>query len=363
MLTSLFLGLSACAVPAAGGGRAPLDQRELRAALQAELDRQGLPGASVALIDHGEVVFSTGLGFANLEHRVPATAQTIYQSGSAGKQFTAALVMLLAQDGRLALDDHVAQHLPGTPPAWQDITVRHLLTHTSGLADPYEKLDLTRDRSDAELLAIDAEIPLLFSPGTGWSYSNMGYHVLGFLCSHVGGRFYGDQLVERVFRPAGMATARVIDERALVPHRAAGYERDEHGLRNQSWVAPNLNRTGDGSIYLSVLDFAAWTLALEQGTVLSPAAQATMRRACGLADGSTRPYGFGWSLEPFSGPDGPRPAISHGGAWQGFTSDWTWLVDDRLAVVVLTNQAGADPAALSAIALRHALRPAPSNGR
>lgn len=148
-----------------------------------------------------------------------------------------------------------------------------------------------------------------------------------------------------------------------MPHRAAGYERDEHGLRNQSWVAPNLNRTGDGSIYLSVLDFAAWTLALEQGTVLSPAAQATMRRAAGLADGSTRPYGFGWSLEPFSGPDGPRPAISHGGAWQGFTSDWTWLVDDRLAVVVLTNQAGADPAALSAIALRHAVRAAPPDRR
>jgi CubicO group peptidase (beta-lactamase class C family) len=158
----------------------------IAAIVREELARQNIPGASVAIVEHGRLVHAEGYGFANLEHEVPATKDTIYQSGSTGKQFTAALVLLLANDGRFGLDDPIAQHLPGTPPSWEKVTIRQLLQHVSGLADPYEKLEVTRDYTEAELLAIDGQIPLLFEPGTKFSYSNMGYHVLGFLCSHVG---------------------------------------------------------------------------------------------------------------------------------------------------------------------------------
>lgn len=332
-ILALFAG---CTVPERSDEPAP---DPIAAIVREELARQQIPAASVAVVEHGRLVHAAGYGMANVEHQVPATAETIYQSGSTGKQFTAALVLLLANDGRFGLDDPIARHLPGTPPSWANITIRQLLQHISGLADPYEKLDLTRDYTEAELLAIDGQIPLLAEPGTRFSYSNMGYHVLGFLCSHVGGAFYGEQLAQRIFGPAGMRTARIISERALVPHRAAGYELEDGRLLNQTWVAPSLNTTADGSIYLSVLDFVAWDLALTQGTPLSGDLQAVMRTPARLANGQLSPYGCGWSVHPIEG----REAISHGGAWQGFTSFYLRLPKEELSVIVLTNLAGADP--------------------
>jgi CubicO group peptidase (beta-lactamase class C family) len=314
----------------------------IAAIVREELQRQKIPAVSLAIVERGRLVRAEGFGFANLEHQVPAKAETIYQSGSIGKQFTAALVLLLAQDGRFALDDPIARHLSGTPPSWARVTIRQLLQHTSGLADPYAKLDLTRDYTEAELLAIDGELPLLFEPGAKFSYSNMGYHVLGFLCSHVGGAFYGEQLAQRIFAPAGMRTARIISERELVPHRAAGYELEGDQPVNQSWVSPSLNATADGSLCLSVLDFAAWDLSLTRGTPISAELQAVMREPARLANGTLSLYGCGWSVEPFEG----REAISHGGAWQGFTTFYLRLPREELSVIVLSNRAGADPGAI-----------------
>ncbi|MBK9385583.1 MAG: beta-lactamase family protein [Planctomycetes bacterium] len=335
----LLLGVS-CAVtdPVAEPASAPA-RDAIAELVREELARQKIPGLSLAIVEHGRLVRAEGFGFANLEHLVPAKAETIYQSGSIGKQFTAALVLMLAQDGRFALDDPIARHLPGTPPSWERLTIRQLLQHTSGLADPYAKLDLTREYTEAELLAIDGQLPLLFEPGAKFSYSNMGYHVLGFLCSHVGGAFYGEQLAQRIFAPAGMRTARIISERELVLHRAAGYELEDGQPKNQRWASPSLNTTADGSLYLSVLDFAAWDLSLTRGTPLGAELQAVMREPARLADGTLSPYGCGWSVEPFEG----REAISHGGAWQGFTTFYLRLPREELSVIVLTNRAGADP--------------------
>jgi len=209
------------------------------------------------------------------------------------------------------------------------------------------------------LLAIDGELPLLFEPGARFSYSNMGYHVLGFLCSHVGGAFYGEQLAQRIFVPAGMRTARIISERALVPHRAAGYEFEDGQLRNQSWVSPSLNTTADGSLYLSVLDFAAWDLSLTRGMPISGDLQAVMREPARLADGTLSLYGCGWGVEPFDG----REAISHGGAWQGFTTFYLRLPREQLSVIVLTNRAGADPGIVAQRVATERLRERAHGGR
>lgn len=336
LLTGVLLLATGCASPARTTENAP---DPIATIVHEELARQNIPGASVAIVEHGQLVHAAGYGFANLEHEVPATKDTIYQSGSTGKQFTAALVLLLANDGRFSLDDPIAKHLPGTPPSWEKITIRQLLQHVSGLADPYEKLDPTREYTEAELLAIDGQVPVLFEPGAKFSYSNMGYHVLGFLCSHVGGAFYGEQIEKRIFAPAGMHTARMISERAIVPHRAAGYEFEEGEMRNQSWISPSLNSTGDGSIYLSVLDFAAWDLALTRGTPIGEEIQAVMRAPARLADGKISPYGCGWSVHAIEG----REAISHGGAWQGFTTFYLRFPKEELSVIVMTNRAGVDP--------------------
>ena len=209
--------------PIAAQTRATLDSVDRY--LRGELERQRIPGMSVAVLRGDSVLLARGYGFADLEHRVPATDSTLYQSASVGKQFTAALVLTLAREGRLGLDTSIRRWLPEAPAAWQPITVRHLLTHTSGIPDYTEgAVDYRRDYTEDELLAAAVRLPLEFTPGETWRYSNTGYALLGFLVRRATGRFYGDLLRERVFGPAGMPKARIISESDVIPNRASGYE-------------------------------------------------------------------------------------------------------------------------------------------
>jgi CubicO group peptidase (beta-lactamase class C family) len=311
--------------------------------VRAEMERQKIPGLSLAVVKDGKVVKEAGYGLANLEHQVPARPETIYQSGSVGKMFTAALGLLLVEDGKLGLDDPISKHLPEAPEAWKAITVRHLLNHTSGLGDPYTKLDFRKDYTDAEMLKVFGTMPLRFQPGEKWAYSNMGYQVLGILFTKVGGKHYAEQLRERVFQPAGMSTARLISERDIIPNRAAGYQYAGGEPKNQRWVSPTLNTTADGSIYLTVRDLVRWDVWLDGESSLKPASRQAWWTPAKLNDGKTHPYGMGWLLAPVNG----RKCYSHGGAWQGFTSHVARFVDDRLTVIVLTNRSGCRPEAVS----------------
>jgi len=305
----------------------------------AELERQKIPGLSIAVVREGEIVKAQGYGYANVEHEAAATAQTVYQSGSVGKQFTATLVMMLVEEGRLSLDDRLSEHFDAAPEAWRDVTVRHLLTHTAGISNGiYRNIDMRRDYSDDELVALIAAEPLDFVPGEGWNYSNAGYVLLGLLVGRVTGEFYGDLLREKVFEPTGMTTAHVIDEAAIVPHRAAGYRLVDGELRNQEWVSPALNRLADGALYVTVLDLAAWDTALYTDELLTPASRDRMWTPVRLNDGRTEPYGFGWEIGEVRG----HRVLQHGGRWQGFSAHIARYVDDELTVIVLANLAGAN---------------------
>lgn len=321
----------------------PLDDAVLQ-----EMKRAHIPGVSIVVLQNGRIVKEKGYGLANVEHDVPVTPETKFQSGSVGKTFTAALVMLLVEDGKLRLDDPISHHLANTPKAWEGITIRHLLTHTSGLGDPYDVLDFRKDYSDEELIALEASVPVRFAPGERWAYSNMGYHLLGFICNKVGGTFYGDQLRERIFKPLGMGT-RIISESDIVPHRAAGYEWIKGELKNQSWVAPKLNTTADGSLYLTAHDLALWDMALNGNKILSEKIRTASWTPVKLNDGTTAPYGYGWQLAPVNG----HRTISHGGSWQGFKSAIERYVDDKLTVIVLANSASAGPGKLANLVARH----------
>src|SRR5262249_1304649 len=156
--------------------------------------RQRIPGLSVAVVRNGEVIKAQGYGLANVELQVPATKDTIYSSGSVGKQFTATAVMQLVEDGKIGLDDKISKYLDGTPEAWKDVTVRHLLTHTSGVKDITNHLNWRKDYTDPELLKEAAQFPLDFPPGENWRYSNTGYVLLGILIKKASGKFYGDWL-------------------------------------------------------------------------------------------------------------------------------------------------------------------------
>lgn len=308
--------------------------------VEAEMARQKIPGVAVAVIRPGEAPRLRGYGFANVEHRVPVTAETIFQSGSMGKQFTAAAVMMLAEDGKLALNDPLSRFFPDAPDAWKQITVRHLLTHTSGLPDYTQgTIDYRRDYTEEELLKFAQGLTLEFQPGARWNYSNTGYVLLGIIVRKASGEFYGNVLRDRLFRRIGMKTARIITEADIVPHRADGYRLVQGQVKNQQWVAPQLNTTADGSLYLSLRDMVAWDAALRVGTVLESDSWRHTVTPAALNSGRTYPYGFGWSLAHVQG----RPAHRHGGAWQGFRTDIVRYEDDGTTIVVLANLAQASP--------------------
>ena len=217
--------------------------------VSAELKRQQIPGLSIAVLRGDQVLIARGYGFSNLEHRVPATDSTIYQSGSLGKQFIGAAVAMLAQQGRLNTEDRITKWLPEGKGVWDSITVRQLLTHTSGMPEYTDSLiDLRKDYTEDALTRLAASRPLDFPPGEAWSYSNTGYALLGVLIHRVTGRFYGGVLRQMIFSPLGMRT-RIISEADIIPNRAAGYRLVGNQVKNQEWVSPSLNTTADGALY------------------------------------------------------------------------------------------------------------------
>jgi CubicO group peptidase (beta-lactamase class C family) len=318
-------------------------QSRIDSVVKAEMGRQRIPGVAVAVVKGGEVMLAKGYGEANVEHHVPVTPETVFESGSVGKQFTSTAVMLLVQDGKLALTDTITEFFPGAPASWKGITVRHLLTHTSGIPDyTTDAMDYRRDYTEDELAQMAFKLTPEFPPGSRWNYSNTGYVLLGIIVHKVSGQFYGDVLRDRVFKPLGMQSARVISEADIVPHRAAGYQLVKGALKNQDWVSPTLNTTGDGSLYLSVQDYIAWDRGLRAKKVLSPESWATVYTPVTLTSGNHYPYGFGWSIDTVAG----QLRIHHGGAWQGFQTYISRYIGDDMTIVALSNLGASQPGAI-----------------
>lgn len=317
--------------------------------IRAEMLREKVPGVAVGIFQHGDIIMAKGYGYSNIELQAPVSPETVFQSGSVGKQFTAVAVMLQVQDGKLKLDESIRTYFPDAPASWQPITVRNLLTHTSGIPEfsfePLEgggeALDQRRDYSEDEMRLNLYTLPLDFAAGSKWKYSNSGYALLGFLIRRVSGQFYGDVLAERVFRPLGMNTARVINERDIVMNRAAGYEMVDGQLKNQEWewYAPSLNTTADGALYLSLQDYLAWERGLRAGAILTPQSWDQIYTPVRLNSGKTYPYGFGWVVDQSKG----APWYHHSGSWQGFKTFFSRYLADDLAIAVLANLDEATP--------------------
>ena len=321
-----------------------VDESAIDAAVLAQMTAQRIPGVGVAVIRHGKVLVSKGYGFANLEHQVRVTDETMFESGSLGKQFAAAGIMALVEDGTLRLDESIRTYFPDAPPTWQPITLRHLLSHTSGIPDyTGDKLDFRKDYTEADLLALAYSLPLEFQAGARWNYSNTGYVVLGALMSKQSGMPYWDFLRARIFTPADMPTIRIITESDIVPHRASGYLPTESGWRHQDWVAPKLNTTADGSLLLSVRDLVAWGETVRTRGVLKPESWAQMLTPVRLRSGKPYPYGFGWFIDSLRG----HVIYQHGGSWQGFRTQIYRYDHADLTIAVLTNSGAANPAIIA----------------
>jgi CubicO group peptidase (beta-lactamase class C family) len=303
--------------------------------------RQHVPGVALLVARNGEVVRAQGFGFSNVELQVPVKPETLFQSGSMGKQFTATAIMMLVEEGKIGLDDSITKYFPEAPETWNAVTIRHLLTHTGGFTDYPKDFNFRKDYSEDELLKIVSAMPLAFPPGTKWSYSNLGYLTLGVLIHRVTGNFYGDMLQARIFRPLGMQTTRIMSEADIIPNRAAGYRLVKGELKNQEWVAPTVNTTADGSLYFSILDLAKWDAALYTEKLLKRSSLEQMWTVARLNNGrpNSGDYGFGWEITTAHG----HRVIGHSGSWQGFKTQIFRYVDDKLTVVVLANLAEADP--------------------
>jgi CubicO group peptidase (beta-lactamase class C family) len=343
MKTRLAIVLLALATARAASPQSSIPSR-IDEFVRAEMARQKIPGVAIAVVKDGALIKMDGYGYANLEHQVPVHPATIFQSGSLGKQFTAMAVMLQVEDRKLALTDPVTQYFPDAPPTWRSITVQHLLTHTSGIPDYTDgTLDYRKDYTEDELVRFAYGLKPEFPAGARWNYSNTGYVLLGAIVRKVSGAFYGDVLAARVFKPLGMTTTRVITEADIVMNRASGYRLDKGDVKNQTWVAPLLNTTADGSLYFSVRDLVAWDTAVERRAVLQPESWKRILEPVRLQSGKTYPYGFGWSLDDRGG----QPLHQHGGSWQGFKTQFSRFIGDHLSIIVLANLAQADPARLA----------------
>jgi D-alanyl-D-alanine carboxypeptidase len=322
------------------------------------LSESNVAGFSVAVARRGTVVFADGYGFADLRGGVPASADTVYGIGSITKQFTAAAMLRLQEQGELVLDDAINTHLPGYPPNGQRITIQQLLSHTSGIPE----LTAQASYGEASEVAVPREaimrevlsLPLDFAPGTQWRYSNSGYVLAGMIIERVTGLSYGTYLSSRLLGPLGLRDTSVCPEdRSSAPY-ARGYGQETGKWARAIRLGQPLSLIPAGTVDLSiassagagcstVLELLAWTEALRSGAVLSPASYRAMITPASLPDGSTAPYGMGFFLREF----GTHRAIVHGGIIEnGFVGMLGDFPDDGLTVAVLANTFIADPESL-----------------
>ena len=329
----------------------------------AEMKGRHIPGASIAVVKNGKTVKVCGYGLANLEQNTPVTADTVFQIQSMTKSFTAAGILMLVEEGRVAVGDPVSKYLDGVPDAWKDITVRHLLTHTSGIKDfindPTQSLRL--DVEDDSVLKVTAARPLNFTPGDRYQYSNTNYLLLGMIIRKVTGKPYGDWLRERIFEPLKMSNTSIYSWLDIIPHRAAGYLLSGTRWLNGQYIAPTVLAYPGGGILSTAGDLAKWDIALSQGRLLRAETRKEMWTPARLNDGTMSHYGYGWDMGSLAG----HPYQDHNGAHSsGFASSIIRFPEDHLSVIVLANVAGADTFAIArGIAAKYIPDLAPATGK
>ena len=324
----LLLVVTVSAVPAAGDTYSDY--------LNAAYPADG-PGATAIVVKDDEVLFLGARGMADLELGVPLNPDHVFRLGSITKQFTATSIMLLEQKGKLTVDDLITKHLPGYPTNGYEITIEHLLTHTSGIFS-YTSIpgymmgnEIRADLSTEELVDVFDDLEMDFGPGERWSYNNSGYVLLGAIIEKVSGQSYADFVEENIFEPLGMNNSHYGGSQ-LVPGRASGYQAIEDGYTN----APFLSMTqpyAAGSLLSTVGDLARWNAGLFGGELLTAESVARMTTEFTLNNGEGTGYGYGFSVREINGAH----VIDHGGGIHGFSTYALWMPEAGIYVAVLCN--------------------------
>lgn len=300
------------------------------------------PGCVVGVVQNGKVVHAKGYGLADLEHDVPLSPQSVFYLASVSKQFTAMSVLMLASEGKIALEDSIRKTIPELPAYADPITIRQLLHHTSGLRDYLTLGDLAGYSPDhvftdhSALRLITRQKALNFAPGTDFLYSNSGYVLLSMIVKRASGKLLDDYAREHIFTPLGMSSTRFQhDHTNPIPNRALGYER-----RDGTWHIANsmLDVAGDGGLYSSVEDLMKWAANFDEPKV-GGAALIEMRKRGRLQNGHEIDYGMGLAPGQYAG----LPIFQHGGGLAGYRTMIAHFPSERLAVVTLCNNGGNSP--------------------
>ncbi|PYL29504.1 MAG: hypothetical protein DMF39_07040, partial [Verrucomicrobia bacterium] len=310
----------------------------------AQMRRLHIPGISLAIVRDGRVIKTQGYGFASLELKAPATTETVYEIGSNTKQFTATAIMMLVDEGKVRLDDSITKYFPEAPQAWRGITIRHLLTHTSGIQNHVTVPDwLDNFRTNLkfetapprdELLKMFFKLPLEFQPGETWAYDNTGYYLLGIVIEKASGKSYWQFLDERIFKPLRMNATRNTDPQPIVPNRASGYEWKKDHFENRPVLLPAIAFSA-GSLLSTAQDMAKWDAALYAEKLRKKSSLDQIWTAAATNDKAAMPfnYGFGWFVDSYHG----HRLVQHSGGTPGFSSVIYRFIDDKLTIIIFTN--------------------------
>jgi D-alanyl-D-alanine carboxypeptidase len=298
--------------------------------VNAEMKKLGIPGLSLAVVKNGRLIKSAGYGLSNVETATPATPETVYKVASLSKPIIATAVMLLAQQDKLGLEDKVTHYLSDSPSSWANITVKQLLTHTSGIARDVVDYRPYTEQQPTSVIESAYSMPLQSQPGEKWLYSNIGYFVLAEIISKVAGMPWSDFIAKQFFEPAGMTSTRLTSVSAIIPNRARGYETNQTGLLNaEDWIAVRPS----GAYVSTVLDLAKLDIFMDSRSPLDVSRRAAIKTPVRLLEGKTAAYGLGWKVDSYLGQE----RISHDGQYPGFRSDWERFENQKLSIILLAN--------------------------
>ena len=298
--------------------------------VKSEMQKQHIPGVSVAVVKNGKIIKLKSYGLANVETNAPVTNETVFKIGSISKPIIAMGIMLLVEDGKISLDDKVSKFLDGTPETWKDITVRHLLSHTSGIVREAPGFDGAKIQPDAEVIKTAYPLPLNFKPGEKYEYSNVGYFSLAEIIRKVSGKPWSKFLTERIFKPLGMNSTRTTTFNEIIPNRANAYSFNSNKLTNAEIT---LAIRPSGAFLSTLADLIKLEAALNGKDFLKPASRKAMWTPFKFNDGKNSIYGLGWRIEEING----IKRIGHGGSLNGFKSFYARFVNDGLTIIVMTN--------------------------
>lgn len=338
----LAIGLTACEK----GSEPAADNKASQVTALFEHYNEGRqPGAAVLVIKDGDIVFSGGFGYADLKNNVRIDENSSFRLASVSKQFTTMAVMVLAEEGKLDYDDLLTEHVPELD-FWPDVTIRHLMTHTSGIPDYYEEAfyddfdaaaPMPQNSDVVDILSLYPEAD--FPPGDQYVYNNAAYEVLTTVVERASGISFAQFLKQRVFTPAGMATATTFNTATPdIPGRVFGYDPTAEGYELNDYDPFN-DMLGAGSVYATLGDFHAWEQSLLANTVVSAGALKNAYSPARLNNGQYTGYGFGWRTGALRG----HAVAAHTGSWVGFRTAITRFVDAGLTIVVLTNRSDGWP--------------------